>query len=144
MHVIKLVTDDSYTKTSSTLQYSASKTNWGYYYNYYGYLYTAISQLLQSLGSGLHSGDLSVELGIHVDLRWLWKPFVKRHRQLATTFNHRKSHWNTRYGAQYNRLPCISPCFCLWVWEITYGRCALSWWVSKYSMCRPLEAAWSD
>ena len=41
-------------------------------------------------------GVLSVELGIHLDLRWPWKLFVKRHRQLATTFNHRKSHWNTR------------------------------------------------
>ena len=40
----------------------------------------------------LHSDGLSVELGIHVDLHWLWKPFVKRHRQLATTFNHCKSH----------------------------------------------------
>ena len=36
------------------------------------------------------------KLGIHVDWRWLWKLFVKRHRQLATNFNHRKSHWNTR------------------------------------------------
>ena len=38
----------------------------------------------------------SVELCIHVDLRRLWILFVKCHRQLATTFNHRKSHWNTR------------------------------------------------
>ena len=45
----------------------------------------------------LSSGALQLaasasKLGIHVDLRWLWKLFVKRDRQLATTFNHRKSH----------------------------------------------------
>ena len=39
-------------------------------------LYTAISQVLRSLSIGLHSAGLGVELGIHVDIRWLWKPFL--------------------------------------------------------------------
>ena len=48
-----------------------------------------------------YTSHLSVELGTHVDLRWLRKPSDGRHKQLAATFNYPLKHRDKQASYQY-------------------------------------------